>query len=409
MKKFILFFAGITCLSIVAFSQFEEPQLTGEEFEKVKAHVGADFAIQYQIINHHADSSLIPLGSGFNLPTANLNIDANLAPGIKINMTTYLSSRHHPEAWVKGGYIIIDELPFIKSKGVDKVMDYLTLKVGDMEIDYGDAHYRRSDNGNTINNYFVGNYIMDAFTTAIGAELMFRSKGLLAMGAVSSGSLKPALTGYSSFSGNYTAYNTLDELAFYWKLGYDKQLMEDFRLRLTLSGYHCAKNHFGSLYSGDRTGSRYYLVMNRVTNSADDVDISSGHTSGRWGPGFTNKDNSVMANIFSKFKGFEVFGTYEFIKGTNLASAEVEYSQYAVEGIYRFGKREQYYGGLRYNHVQNNADQSVDRLQIGAGWFILESMLLKLEYVDQNYTAFISNYGADAGFDGVMLEAVVSF
>lgn len=409
MKKFTLLFTAIISFSMVIFGQFEAPQLTGEEFEKVKVNLGADFAMQYQVLNHHADSALIPLGTGFNLPTANLNVGANLAPGIEINMITYLSSRHHPEAWVKGGYIIIDELPFINSEKVDKVMDYLTLKVGDMEVDYGDAHFRRSDNGNAINNYFVGNYIMDAFTTSVAAELMFRSKGLLAMGAVSSGSLKPALTGYSASSGNYTTYNTLEELAFYGKLGYDKQLTDDFRFRLTLSGYYCAKHHFGSLYNGDRTGSRYYLVMNRITNNASDVDISSGHTSGRWGPGFTNKDNSIMVNLFSKFKGLEIFGTYEYMKGTALSTAEVNFNQYAVEGIYRFGKRDQYYGGLRYNLVKNDADQSVDRLQIGAGWFILESLLLKLEYVAQNYSEFISTYGPDAGFDGVMIEAVVSF
>ena len=198
-------------------------------------------------------------------------------------------------------------------------------------------------------------------------------------------------------------------MAFYGKLGYDKQLTDDFRLRLTLSGYYCAKNHSGSLYYGDRTGSRYYLVMKRETNSANDVDISSGHTSGRWGPGFTNKDNSLMVNLFSKFKGFEFFGTYEYMKGTTLSSADVNFNQYAIEGIYRFGKHEQFYGGLRYNLVQNNNDQAVDRLQVGAGWYILESMLLKFEYVNQNYSEFIANYGADAGFDGVMAEAVVSF
>ncbi len=409
MKKFILLFAGMTCYTMVAFSQFEEPQLTGDDFEKVKVHVGADFALQFQALNHHADTTLIPLGKGFNLPTANLNVDANLAPGIKLNMVTYLSSRHHPEAWVKGGYILIDKLPFINSEGVDKVMDYLTLKVGDMEINYGDAHFRRSDNGNAINNYFVGNYIMDAFTTAIAAELMFRSNGLLAIGAVTNGSLRPDLVLYSAGSGTYTPYNTFGELAYYGKLGYDKQLTDDFRFRLTLSGYYCAKHHFGSLYYGDRTGSRYYLVMKPETNNASDVDISSGHTTGRWGPGFTNKDNSVMVNLFSKFKGFEIFGTYEYMKGTTLSTADVKFNQYAIEGIYRFGKREQFYGGLRYNHVQNDADQAVDRLQIGAGWYILESMLLKLEYVDQNYSEFIANYGSDAGFDGVMLEAVVAF
>ena len=284
MKKIYLLFIGILYLSGVSFCQFEEPQQTGDDFENVKVQLGADFAMQFQGLNHHADSALIPLGKGFNLPTANLNIGADLAPGISVHVTTYLSSRHHPEAWVKGGYLLIDELPFLKSDGVDKVMDYLTLKVGDMEIDYGDAHYRRSDNGDVIHNPFVGNYIMDAFTTAFAAELMFRMNGILAMGAVTNGSLRPDHVLYNAATSTYTAYNTLDELAFYGKLGYDNQLTDDLRLRLTLSGYFCPKHHFGSLYYGDRTGSRYYLVMKNVTNNASDVDISSGHTTGRWGP-----------------------------------------------------------------------------------------------------------------------------
>ncbi len=47
-------------------------------------------------------------------------------------------------------------------------MNYLTLKVGVMELNYGDEHFRRSDNAEVMNNAFVGNYIMDAFTTAPG-------------------------------------------------------------------------------------------------------------------------------------------------------------------------------------------------------------------------------------------------
>ncbi len=45
-----------------------------------------------------------------------------------------------------------------------------------MEINYGDAHFRRSDGGNTFWNPFLENNIMDAFTTEIGAELYWRKK-----------------------------------------------------------------------------------------------------------------------------------------------------------------------------------------------------------------------------------------
>jgi hypothetical protein len=408
MKKLFLFSLFAAIISLAASAQFEEPQLKAQDFEKMKVKLGADFAMQYQILNHYADSALIPLGTGFNLPTANMIIESLLAPGIKVNLTTYLSSRHHNEAWVKGGYLIIDELPFIKSEGVSKLMNYLTIKIGDMDVNYGDAHFRRSDNGHISSNPFVGNYIIDAFSTQIAAEVMFRNNGLILMGAVSTGSLKPALAGFSASTG-YVAYDTPKELAFYWKGGYDKQITDDWRLRLTVSGYHCPNNHFGSLYYGDRAGSRYYLVMNRVTNSANDVDITINHLSGTWSPGLTDKDNSYMVNLFSKFKGLEFFGTYENVKGTSLAGASIAYSQYAAEGIYRFGGQDQFYGGLRFNKAWNNLDQSVTRFQAGAGWQMIEHVILKLEYVNQKYNNFISAYGADAGFKGVMFEAGISF
>ena len=396
--------------------KFEEPQLTGDEFQKVKAKVGGDFALQYQILNHHADSTLIPLGSGFNLPTANLNLDAYLAPGVKLNLVTYLSSRHHNETWVKGGYLVFDKLPFIKSDAIDKAMDYLTITVGDMELNYGDAHFRRTDNGNAARNPFVGNYIMDAFTTAPAMEVMFRNNGIIAMGGVTTGSLKQDLVKFSANSNTYTTYNAAKELGVYGKVGFDKQINDDVRLRLTVSGYHTPKkNHNNTLYGGDRTGSRYYLVMKRETFSASDVDITSGHTSGRWYPGTSTKDNSLMVNLFGQAKGFELFATYEMAKGLYSSGNEFKFSQVAAEGLYRFGGSRQFYAGLRYNIVNGDTntdtpgDMSVNRIQVAAGWKMLESTVLKVEYVKQNYKDFISLYGSDAGFDGVMIEAAVSF
>ena len=410
MKKTIFILISALMVSLAGFSQdFEKSLRQDEEFENVKVDVGADFAMQYQILDHQADSALIPLGTGINLPTANLIINAALADGITVNLSTYLSSRHHVEAWVKGGYLLMEKLPFLNSSAVNTVMDYIDLKIGVMEINFGDSHFRRSDNGNVINNPFVGNYILDAFTTAPALEVFFDHNGIIAMGAVSTGSLRPQLAGYSSFSG-YTEYNTHEELAFYWKGGYDKQITDDFRLRATLSGYHVANHHFGSLYNGDRAGSRYYLVMKQQTNSSSDVDPASGHTTGRWGPGLTNKNNSYMLNLFTKFKGFEVFGTYEKATGTTaFGGLEFDFNQIALEGLYRFGKDEQFFAGARYNSVSNDQDMSVNRIQVGGGWFMLDNVVMKAEYVNQQYNDFISSYGEDAGFNGLMLEAAISF
>lgn len=409
MKNALAIISTLLITASVHGQLFEESVADTGKFEKLKVRVGADFAMQFQAIEHHADTArLIPLGKGINLPTANLTITAALADGIEVNLITYLSSRHHNEAWVKGGYLLIDKLPFINSKITDKAMEFLTFKVGVMEINYGDAHFRRTDNGNAIRNPFVGNQIIDAFTTAPAFEALFSYKGFLFMGAVTTGTLKPSLVGYSAATKTYTPYNISEELGFYGKAGYDNQITENFRLRATISAYHVSKHHFGSLHYGDRAGSRFYLVMQRATNSPGDVDQTANAFTGNWGPGFTNKDNSMMANLFTKFRGFEFFGTYESIKGTTLSGAEFNFSQYGAEGIYRFGQEEKFYGGVKYNAAKNQTDSKINRMEIGAGWFITRNILLKAEYVDQNYSEF-AVYGGNAGFNGVMVEATISF
>src|SRR4030042_2949538 len=261
---------AIICTLIIstgAYGQlFEESVADTGNFDKSKVRVGADFAMQFQALEHHADTArLIPLGKGINLPSANLVLNATIADGIEVNLTTYLSSRHHNEAWVKGGYLLVDKLPFINSAAIDKAMEFLTFKVGVMELNYGDAHFRRTDNGNAIRNPFVGNNIIDAFTTAPAFEALYRNNGIIIMGAVTTGTLKPSLVGYSASASKYTAYNVAEELGFYGKIGYDKQITEGFRLRATLSAYHASKHHFGSFSNGYRTGSRFYLVMMRAT------------------------------------------------------------------------------------------------------------------------------------------------
>jgi hypothetical protein len=245
MKKFLLALSLV--IPFTAFGQsFEEPKDNSTTFEKPTVKVGGDFALQYQMLSHKDDANnLIKLGKGFNLPTANLNLDANLAQGIKLNLVTYLSARHHNEAWVKGGYLLIDQLPFMHSSFVDNAMQYLTIKAGVMELNYGDAHFRRSDNGNVTHNPFVGNYIMDAFTTSPGLEIMFRKSGIIAMAGVASGSLNPTLSAYKAADSTYTSYNTLDELAVYGKIGYDDAITSDLRVRVTASGYYCGNNHSG--------------------------------------------------------------------------------------------------------------------------------------------------------------------
>ncbi len=379
---------------------FETPKLDSPAFEGLKVRLGADFAMQFQGLSHSTGSStdtMASIGNNFNLPTANLNLDVQMATGVRLHMRTYLSSRHHPEAWVKGGHLQIDRLDFIKSDFLDGVMDYITVRVGMDEINYGDAHFRRTDNANAIYNPFVGNYIIDAFTTEAFGEVYFRSNGFLAMIAISNGKL------------NQSVVKSSDDQdagpSFYGKLGYDKQFNDDFRFRITGSFYNNSSDLANFLYNGDRASSRYYNVMNTM-------EESSGDWSGR--NTFTIPQvTSFMINPFIKYKGLEFFGLYENISGQSFGGADVGYNQIAGELLYRFGSSEQLYVGGRYNTVMGtdgNTGRDIDRLNIGGGWFITNNILAKVEYVDQNYTGdgWTGQY-QDGNFNGFVLEAVISF
>lgn len=381
------------------------------KWDGFKVRLGGAFAVQMQALSHEntppndSTNQLINIGNNFNLPTANLDVDVALADGMRMHMRTYLSSRHHPESWVKGGYVQVSNLNWISEGLLENIMDFTTIKMGLMEMNYGDAHFRRSDNARAIYNPFVGNLLMDAFTTEAGAEIYFTPGDFLVMIGATNGKLNQSVAA----NDNYTP-------AILAKAGWDKQMNEDLRIRLTASYYGSADGNTNYLYFADRGGSRYYLVM-----EADGSSPVSSFRSGRVNPSFINEVTSIMINPFVKFKGLEVFGAYEMASGKISAEAETRsYTQLYAEAVYRFGENEKYYVGGRYNTVNGqlrnfnpNADPtevSVARFAIAAGWYMTPNVMLKAEYVNQTYSDYpTTDILHEGSFNGAVVEAVISF
>ena len=396
-------------------------------FQGLRLRFGAGFTQQFQNLKHENKASnnatlnrLYPLQSGFMTAQANLFTDVQLADGIRLNVTTYLSTRHHNETWVKGGYIQFDKLPF-KGQFWDKLMDIATIKVGHMEINYGDQHFRRSDAGQTIQNPFMENYIVDAFATEIGGEVYLQKNGLFGMLGMTNGMIKGHVDStYKTLatSGDVIDENTSRNPSIYLKGGFDKSLTEKLRFRVSGSLYHNSSNAGSgiTLYSGDRGGSQYQNVMEKAPAGQALPASTSLYTSGRLNPGFSKKITAMMLNGFAKVGGLEVFGTYENAKGrTKTETTDRRMNQMAGEVLYRLGKAENLYVGARYNTVTAKLagfanDVKVNRTSLAGGWFVTKNVLMKAEYVIQNYKDFpLADFRSGGKFKGYVIEAVVGF
>ena len=386
---------------------FETKKDSTSVYDGLKVKVGGAFALQFQGIKHFSDAdqtvpatTLYNIGNNFNLATANLDIDVALYDGVNLHLRTFLSSRHHNEAYVKGGYLQIDKLDFIKKDFLKDVMDYTTIKIGHDEINYGDAHFRRTDNAYATANPFVGNLLMDAFSTQVFLELYYQKNGWLGMAGVSNGKL------------NQNAQSGAASPSTYVKVGYDKQIDNDLRVRLTGSVYHTAQTKRTDFYDGDRAGSRYYFVMENAAATS-----SANFRSGQVIPGFANKLTAYMINPFVRYKGLEFFGTFESASGRSFPETENrKFNQYAAELLYRFSNDNFFVGG-KYNRVDGKLapsagghDIDVTRYNVGAGWFMTKNILTKLEYVNQKYNGYPTTSILNGGkFDGFVLEAAISF
>jgi hypothetical protein len=316
---------------------------------------------------------------------------------------------------------------------MNRLWKNLTLKVGHMEINYGDAHFRRSDGGNTFWNPFIENNIMDAFTTEIGGELYYQKDGFIAMYGMTNGEIQGAVTGAGQKSPSI-----------YGKVGYDKTFGNRKRIRLTGSFLTKSSSISGTLFQGDRTGSNYNFVL-----EPSNATLTGNPFSGRLHPNLTDNVSTFVINPFIKFNGLELFGTFEFAQGnTAVENGEVQYAasagnattfsklgnrhfnQIAVDLLYRFGRDEKFFIGGKYNTVSGTqvfgqstntavsggiaqgtrANVTVDRATLNVGWFVTKNILLKGEYVTQGYLGYPTTDILGGGkFNGVVVQGSIAF
>lgn len=436
---------ALVCFAVAAFAQQPElqyyrpwdksginvfePAKKAEQpaYEGFKVRIGGAFTQDYQMLKHENNpngknylwGTIVSEGettsanlNGFNLAQANLNFDLQIEDGIRVCLENYMSARHHNEFWVKGGYIQIDKLPMFNNP--DWYTDNVRVRIGHFQPNFGDQQFRRTDGGNAMYNPFGENYILDAFTTEIGGEVsVYPADGLMVLAGLTSGLINGSVENLPTKPTGSNLEPTKRNPSVLLKVAYDKQINDDLRVRLSASTYNNSSIQRNTLYAGDRTGSHYFMVLETATATYKD-----NKDSGRFNPGMTNRVHAVMINPFLKYKGIEVFGSYETVKGGTYAEAtDRKWTQLAVEGILRFLPNEQAYIGARYNTTTGRpsgaaytADVTINRTSLVAGWFPSPNLLLKGEIVSQKYLDFPTSVIFNEGkFNGLLVEAVIGF
>ena len=394
-------------------NMFEPSKEDTVTFKGTRVQFGAAFRQDFQGLQHSNTAAvnnvttagvttnvnqLINMGHGFNNAVANANIDVQLVKGVRVAMTSYLSARHHNETWVKDGYALIDESP-IDNPILNQLMTHMTLKAGQFELNYGDGHFRRTDNGQSIYNPFVGNYILDAFTTEVGAEVYAHDGWWLTMVGIGNGESKGMILSPEKRSP-----------VFYGKAGVDHRWNSDLRTRLMFSAISQARSTSQTLYGGDRGGSPFFDVMEN-TLSTETANAWSGTVRNPFSSGIQGQ----VINPFIKYRGAEFFGQYEWALGFNNGeTTKRKVNQSVYEGLYRF-YHDQFYAGGRLIDMNGRLfgmtnDINVTRYEVGGGWFVTQNLLTKLAWVNQNYNKFpLLDIRHGGNFKGFMFSGAVAF
>ncbi|MBW1787133.1 MAG: porin [Deltaproteobacteria bacterium] len=350
------------------------------------------------------------LEPGFQTPFGDLSFMANFGDALDIYFDIHIATRPNPDH-LQGdqGYLLVHKMPerLQGFRPLDWFFEEFDLKAGAFEIDYGDAHNRRSNNAQVQQNPLIGNYVVDPRATDIGLELISagrRVKWLLGFG---SGTYE----GHFENGGGYSAHGKV------WG-----DPIKD--LRTSFSMYYSDHSGDGVGWPGSGTVGNLFRT-NRSGGPYQGV-LDDGDAPGQVMPGMGQKVTAVQADLTWRLRPIELYAYFAYmqdadINGSGPGAPEDSWYYYAGEGIYYFTNR--LYLAARYSGATarrlNDASSNgmVHRIQLGGGYWFFDSVLAKLEFVYQKYRDFSETDGMISGVDawldpefkGVIAEASFGF
>ncbi|HTV46866.1 MAG TPA: hypothetical protein VMG59_00350 [Phycisphaerae bacterium] len=377
----------------------------------MRFYIGVQTVGRYQALTQQAAYHTPPmpaveypgLDPGFQTAYGNLDFLATIPGKLDVFFDLYLSSVGHPSTtYGDQGYLIIKQLPPPFAGGpIGDIFNYINLKAGAFDIDFGDQNFHRSNNAFVELNPLIGNAVVDPSAEQIGFELYSVKGPIYWLAGFSNGTT----TGYFDYGSNPAVHGKV-----WGYIGND--------LRLSASVYYCdlggtanaedlaTDNQITDLYASTRSGEPY----NGIFNAGDD--------GGQITPEAGLDVQAYQGDITWNHWPWEMYGNV----GWTQDSAYDERWLYG-QAMATYHITAPLYVAAQYSFAYAGAVHGVDtngwvgRVQVGGGYWLTKSILTKVEYVYQQYYNFAPDTGMVSGvvasdnprFSGVTAEIAFGF
>ncbi len=379
------------------------------QYGNMKLYMGFWTVGRFQALQEYNLNPSRGLNPNFQTPYADLSLLATIPHEFDMFADFYIATPGHPSTtYGDEGWLVFKQIPGVSHNSpINKIMDYINVKVGAFDIDFGDNNYHRSNNAWVQNNPLIGNPLVDPSTEEIGGEVYSVKGPVYWLFGLSNGST----TGHYDYGANPAVHGKI------W--GYPTK-----NLRLSASVYYADmgdSTDVSDLYAATRSGEPYNNLFGYgpsdtiVTDDDGQIAPQGGHqvfatqgdiTYEQWPfesysyVGWTQDGEANQTGVGTPAQRW-LYGSSNVVYHINPALYLAAQYSYAFAGS--------------VNGVDTNG--WVDRIQVGAGYWLTKSILTKLEYVQEQYHAFGSNTGvvngavADMGpgFNGVVMEVSFGF
>ncbi len=350
------------------------------------------------------------LSPGFQTPFGDLSFLARFDDVMEVYYDLYLASRpHQSTTYGHEGFILLHRMPgsLAENTLIQRFFDIADVKVGAFDIDFGDSRYRRSNNARVQYNPLVGNFLVDPESDEIGVEVYSKPTRLNWLVGLTGGTT----TGKVDRHNGYGVHGKL------WS-----EVIPE--LRAALSAYRA--DHSASGTGTAASGDKSFLFSNSRSGGPYDGVIAGGDAPGQILPSNGKDVTALQADLTWNHWPYEAYGNIGWTQDTDTngsAPGSPTESWYygAAEGVYHLTPN--VYAAARYSGAfavklnDRSSDGVVHRIQVGGGYWLTRTMLLKAEYVYQWYDEFSPAGGQVGGidvwrepsFNGVIAEASFSF